>query len=60
VSNPFVICFAGVSGCGKSSIAHELSIELAIPRFERDKIRQEVKDDFFSEGFSAIGRSRRI
>jgi 2-phosphoglycerate kinase len=51
MSNPFVICFAGVSGCGKSSIAHELSIELAIPRFELDKIRQEVKDD---------GRSRRI
>lgn len=51
MSNPFVICFAGVSGCGKSSIAHELSIELAIPRFELDKIRQEVKDDFWAKDF---------
>ena len=46
MSKPFVVCFAGVPGCGKSSVAHFLGITFRLPRFERDKIRNEIKADF--------------
>ncbi len=53
MSKPYVICFAGVSGCGKSSVAHYLSCELGIPAFERDKIRREVLDDLLMPDLSS-------
>ena len=46
MSKAFVICFAGVPGCGKSSVAHQIAMTHGLPRFERDKIRNEVKMDF--------------
>jgi len=47
-NKPFVICFAGVPGSGKSPIAHYLAVELALTRFERDQIRKEVRDDLWT------------
>lgn len=37
------ICFAGVPGCDKSSVAYRLSWELGMPIFSNDAIRKEIK-----------------
>lgn len=38
----FCIAFAGVPGCGKSTLAHRLSWELGLPVFSNDMIRHEI------------------
>ena len=45
MNQPYVICFSGMPGTFKSQLAHRISLQYALPRFERDLLREEAKTD---------------